>query len=207
VTAEPTNLTAHPQLRRNALGLPALVFQGVTHIAPATNVVFAFPIIALKAGPTMPISLLLTTVVCLFIGNTVSQFSKYMPSSGGYYSFATRGLGSRGGFMATWSYLIYDLLGPAGSTGFLGYLISDMLRMQFGVDVPWWLIALVTFAIIWILTHYGIRLSMRITALLGGHPPCPAGTGFYVPRATGTVVIAASFRGHLSRDGFLGPRA
>jgi amino acid transporter len=168
VTAEPANPTAHTRLRRNALGLPELVFQGVTHIAPATNVVFAFPIIALKAGPTMPISLLLTTVVCLFIGNTVSQFSKYMPSSGGYYSFATRGLGSRGGFMATWSYLIYDLLGPAGSTGFLGYLISDILRMQFDVNIPWWLIALVTFAVIWILTHYGIRLSMRITALLGG---------------------------------------
>jgi amino acid transporter len=70
--------------------------------------------------------------------------------------------------MATWSYLTYDLLGPAGSTGFLGYLISDILRMQFDVNIPWWFIALGTFAVIWILTHYGIRLSMRITALLGG---------------------------------------
>src|ERR1700689_5108413 len=101
-----------PQLRRNSLGLPELVFQGVTHIAPATNMVFTFPIIALKAGPDMPLSFLLATVVCFFIGNTVSQFSQYMPSSGGYYSFATRGLGSRIGFMATWCYLIYDILGP-----------------------------------------------------------------------------------------------
>ena len=167
-SAEATRAAATSQLRRNALGLPELVFQGVTHIAPAINVVFAFPIIALNAGPTMPLSLLLTTVVCLFIGNTVSQFSKYMPSSGGYYSFATRGLGSRGGFIATWSYLIYDLLGPAGSVGFLGYLISDMLRTQFHLDIPWWLFVLVTFMAIWMLTYYGIRISMRITALLGG---------------------------------------
>jgi amino acid transporter len=151
---------AGPQLRRNALGLSELVFQGVTHIAPAINVVFAFPIIALNAGPTMPLSLLLTTIVCLFIGNTVSQFSKYMPS--------TRGLGSRGGFIATWSYLIYDLLGPAGSVGFLGYLVSDMLRTQFHVNIPWWLLAMVTFIVIWMLTYYGVRFSMRITALLGG---------------------------------------
>jgi amino acid transporter len=168
VTADATNPAAQPQLRRNALGLPELVFQGVTHIAPAANIIFAFPIIALKAGPAMPLSFLLATIVCLFIGNTVSQFSKYMPSSGGYYSFATRGLGSRIGFMATWSYLIYDFLGPAGTTGFLGYLISDMLRTQFDVDIPWWLFALVTFAVIWMLTRHGIRLSMRITALLGG---------------------------------------
>jgi amino acid transporter len=95
-----------PQLRRNSLGLSELVLHGITHIAPATNIIFTFPVIALKAGPDMPISFLLTTVVCCFIANTVSEFSRYMPSSGGSYSFAARGLGSRAGFMATWSYLI-----------------------------------------------------------------------------------------------------
>jgi amino acid transporter len=168
VTAEITNPDANPQLRRNSLGLPELVFQGVTHIAPATNIVFTFPIIAFKAGPDMPLSFLLSTIVCFFIGNTVSQFSRYMPSSGGYYSFATRGLGSRSGFMATWSYLIYEILGSAGCVGFLGYLISDTLQAQFHVNVPWWLFALATSALIWALTHHGVQLSARITALLGG---------------------------------------
>lgn len=167
MTADATH-SADPQLRRNALGLPELVFQGVTHIAPAANMMFAFPIVALKAGPDMPLSFLLATIVCLFIGNTVSQFSKYMPSSGGYYSFTTRGLGSRTGFIATWSYLIYDFLGPAGTLGFLGYLISDMLRTQLNVNIPWWLFALAVFGVVWMLTRHGIRLSMRITALMGG---------------------------------------
>jgi amino acid transporter len=140
----------------------------VTHIAPATNMVFTYPIIALKAGPDMPLSFLLSTVLCFFIGNTVAQFSRYMPSSGGYYSFATRGLGSHTGFMAAWSYLVYDLLGSAGSTGFLGYLLSDMLRTAFGAHIPWWLISFAVFAVIWTLTHQGIQLSIRVTALLGG---------------------------------------
>src|SRR5207248_11589926 len=135
---------------------------------PATNVVFTFPIIALRAGPVMPLSFLLSTIICIFIGNTVSQFSRYVPSSGGYYSFATRGLGSRSGFMATWSYLIYEILGAAGSTGFLGYLISDMLKTESHLKIPWWFLALVTTALIWALTHHGIQLSARITALLGG---------------------------------------
>ena len=164
----PINPTGAPQLRRNSLGLAELVFQGITHIAPAGNVVFVFPIIARQAGPDMPISFLLTTIVCFFIGNTVAQFSRYMPSSGGYYSYATRGLGSHNGFMATWNYLIYDLLGPAGSTGFLGYMISDILGTELGVNIPWWLVALAAFALIWALTHYGIRLSMHTTAIFGG---------------------------------------
>src|SRR5580698_3886562 len=166
VRNDPT-LTAPAQLRRNSLGLPELVFQGITHIAPAGNIVFTFPIIARVAGPGMPISLLLTTIVCFFIGNTVAQFSKYMPSSGGYYSFATRGLGSRWGFLATWSYLIYDLLGPAASNGFLGFVLSETLRTEFGVNVPWWLLALAAFALTWMMTHYGVRLSMHTTAVLG----------------------------------------
>ena len=161
------NPTAAPHLRRGALGLPEVVFQGITHIAPSLNIVFTFPIIALKAGPDMPISFLLTTIVCFFIGNTVSQFSKYMPSSGGYYSFATRGLGTRSGFMTTWSYLVYDIVGPAGAIGFLGYLASTTLQQASGVDVPWWIFALATFAIVWALTHFGVRLSMRTTALFG----------------------------------------
>jgi len=167
LSTEKANPAAASQLRRNSLGLPELVFQGITHIAPAGSIVFTFPIIARQAGPDMPISLLLSTIVCFFIGNTVAQFSNYMPSSGGYYSFATRGLGSRTGFMATWNYLLYDLLGPAGALGFLGYLLSDILQSQLGVNIPWGLIAGAAFLLIWVLTHYGIRLSMHTTALLG----------------------------------------
>jgi amino acid transporter len=167
VTAETASTATAPQLRRNALGLPQVVFQGITHIAPSINIVFTFPVIALKAGPDMPISFLLTTIVCFFIGNTVSQFSKYMPSSGGYYSFVTRGIGLRSGFMTTWSYLIYDIIGPAGAIGFLGYLISNTIQAASGVDIPWWIFAVVTFGIVWVLCHFGIQLSMRTTALFG----------------------------------------
>lgn len=168
MTADASDSPADPRLRRNALGLPELVLQGITHIAPASNMLFAFPIVALKAGPDMPLSFLLATIACFFTGNTVAQFSKYMPSSGGYYSFTSRGLGSHMGFVATWSYLIYDFLGPAGTLGFLGYLMSDTLRTQFALNIPWWLLASGIFAIVWFLTRQGIRLSMQTTALLGG---------------------------------------
>jgi amino acid transporter len=161
-------LDAEPQLRRNSLGLSELVFHAVTHIGPATSVVFIFPGIALHAGPVMPLSFLLTTIVCMFVGSTVFQFSKYMPSSGGYYSFATRGLGSRSGFIATWSYLIYEIIGAAAAVGFLGYLFSDTLQGEFHLNVPWWIIASATTALIWGLTHRGIQLSVRITTILGG---------------------------------------
>src|ERR1700752_3345750 len=128
MTAQAASSTTTPSLRRNALDLPQVVFQGITHIAPSMNVVFTFPVIALKAGPDMPISFLLTTIVCVFIANTVSQFSRFMPSSGGSYPSPPGGLGPRPGFMTTWSYLIYDIIGPAGAIGFMGYLTSNTIQ-------------------------------------------------------------------------------
>lgn len=156
-----------PHLRHNSLGLSELVFHAVTHIAPATSVVFIFPTIAHQAGPVMPLSFMLSTIVCLSIGSTVFEFSRYVPSSGSYYSFATRGLGSRSGFMATWSYLIYEILGAAACVGFLGYFASDMLRVEFHLNIAWWFIALVTIVLVWALTHRGVQISARVTALVG----------------------------------------
>src|SRR6266436_878104 len=160
--------TQPAQLYREALGLRDVVFQGITHIAPAINVVFTLPVIAAQAGATMPISLLLSVIVCFFIANTVAQFSRYVPSSGGYYTFASRGLGPRFGFMTTWSYLIYDIIGPAAAVGFLGFVLSGFLQSGTGVNIPWWVFSIATAIIVWVLTYFGIRLSTRTTAILGG---------------------------------------
>ena len=36
------------------------------------------------------------------------------------------------------------------------------------VNIPWWSFALATSALIWWLTHRGIQISARVSALLGG---------------------------------------
>ncbi len=160
--------TQPDQLQREALGLRDVVFQGITHIAPAINIVFTLPVIAAQAGATMPLSLLLSVIVCFFIANTVAQFSRYVPSSGGYYTFASRGLGPRFGFMTTWSYLIYDIIGPAGAIGFLGFVMAGFLQSGTGINIPWWILSIITAVIVWFLTYFGIRISTRTTAILGG---------------------------------------
>lgn len=156
-----------PQLRHGSLGLPELVLHAVTHIAPATCVVMMLPTIAQHAGAAMPISLLLSTIICFSIGSTVYEFSRYAPSSGGYYSFATRGLGSRVGFMATWSYLIYEIIGAAACIGFISYLVCDALKAEFHIAIPWWGLVLAMSALIWWLTHRGVQISAQVTAVLG----------------------------------------
>jgi len=154
-------------LEREALGLWDVVFQGITHIAPAVNVVFTLPVIAGQAGAAMPLSLILSTLVCFLIANTVAQFSRYVPSSGGYYTFVSCGLGPRFGFVTTWSYLIYEIIGPAGAVGSLGFAASSFLKAGAGIDIPWWIFAVATSLVVWLLTYLSIRLSAHTTAILG----------------------------------------
>ncbi len=159
--------TQPAQLQRDALGLRDVVFQGITHIAPAINVVFTLPVIAAQAGATMPLSMLLSVIVCFFIANTVAQFARYVPSSGGYYTFVSRGLGPRFGYLTTWSYLIYDIIGPAAAVGFLGFAVAGFLQSGTGIAIPWWIFSVATAIIVWFLTYFGIRFSTRITVILG----------------------------------------
>src|ERR1039458_9824771 len=131
-----------PELRHNVLGLGALIYQGITHSSRATS-------------------------RCFFIASTVAEFSRFMPSSGGYYSFVTRGLGNRAGFMAAASYLAYDVLGSAGVLGFIGYIAGQFLIAELNVNIPWWILALCAFAIVLTLTLRGVRMSLRTTMILG----------------------------------------
>ena len=156
-----------PGLAKGKLGLGDVLFQGVTHIGPAVSVVFTLPFIVSYAGAAAPIALIGATVIMLFIANTVSEFSRYMPSNGGYYSFVRRGLGPRWGFLTGWSYFAYDPLGPAAVLGFMGFLAENVLKTGTGVDIPWWIFALAGLALTWALIYRGIAISTKAALTLG----------------------------------------
>ena len=77
--------------------------------------------------------MVLSMIACFFITSTVAEFSRFMPSSGGFDSFVTRGLGDRAGYMATVSYQAYDIPGWAVK---LGYIAGQFLIAEINVNVP-----------------------------------------------------------------------
>jgi amino acid transporter len=155
------------ELRRGVLRVPDVLFQGITHIGPAVGVIFTLPFIVSYAGAASPIAFLIATLIMAIIANTVAEFSKYMPSAGGYYSFVARGLGPRYGYMAAWCYFAYDPLGPPAVLGFGGFLAEAVFKSGTGVTVPWWVFALAGTAIVWFLTYRGVAISTRAAVALG----------------------------------------
>ncbi|HUZ53457.1 MAG TPA: APC family permease [Streptosporangiaceae bacterium] len=158
---------AGPGLVKGKLGLGDVLFQGVTHIGPAVSVVFTLPFIVSYAGAAAPVAVIGAVIVMLFVANTVSEFTRYMPSTGGYYSFVRRGLGPRWGFLTGWSYFAYDPLGPAAVLGFMGFLAENVLKTGTGVDIPWWVFALAGLLVTWVLIYRGIAISTKAALVLG----------------------------------------
>ena len=61
-----------PALERNAVGLPAVLFQSITHMAPAAAVAYSIIVGVPYAGGSIPLAVLLALIACLFVASSIS---------------------------------------------------------------------------------------------------------------------------------------
>src|SRR5687768_18378681 len=85
--------TPAPGLERNAIGLPEVLFQSITHMAPAVATALSIGFAANFAGLLTPLAVLFAMVACLFTAYSIGQLGKHLPSAGGMYTYVARGLG------------------------------------------------------------------------------------------------------------------
>src|SRR4029453_1934135 len=86
------------RLREGAIGLPQVLFQSITHMAPGAAIAFSILLAIQFAGPALPLAVLFALIGCLFVAVSIGQMAKKVPSAGGLYSYVTHGLGKVPGF-------------------------------------------------------------------------------------------------------------
>src|SRR2546430_12580274 len=97
---------AKTELKPGAVGLTGAIMQNVTHIAPAIAAFFFTATIVGYAGGHAPLAYLLGFIVVLALGMCLVQLAKKFPSAGGYYTYVSRALGPRLGFLTGWLYVV-----------------------------------------------------------------------------------------------------
>jgi amino acid transporter len=152
---------AEPSLRRNVVGLPASTFQGVSHMAPAAGVILGAGFIASSAGAAFPLAFGLAGLISLLISFSIHQMAKHLPSAGGYYTYVSRGINPKLGFLAGWVYFLYDPLIPNLCTITVSTYVAASIQELFGVPFPWWLYCIVVFVGLGFITFVGLRPSIR----------------------------------------------
>jgi amino acid transporter len=156
-------------LREHSIGLPGVLFQSITHMAPAAAVAYSIYISVPHAGAALPLSVGLALAACLLAANSIGQLAKELPSAGGLYTYAARTLGPYVGWMVAWLFLLFEPLVAPFLFLECGWAMHEVMANEVGwhYSGQWWIWVLITAAVVFLLTYRDVRISARAGVILG----------------------------------------
>jgi hypothetical protein len=134
-TTKPARTFDH--LREHSIGLPEVLFQSITHMAPAAAVAFSILVSVGFAGQALPLSVLLAAIACVLVASSIGQLAKQMPSAGGLYTYVSRALGPRAGFFTGWCFLLFEPLVAPLLFLIFAWATEDVVKNEIGWDIGW----------------------------------------------------------------------
>jgi amino acid transporter len=165
----PVGLAHHEhRLHRGALGIIDISAATMANIGPAMSFFFGFGLIAETAGLASPLTILAAGVAIAFLGNTLAEFSRAQPSTGGFITFVGKAFGPTSAvataLLAGIGYIIAMASVIAISGGFLSITVERYLK----VNVPWGIFTVVLTALaVWMMIR-GVAVSTKLAGLFFG---------------------------------------
>src|SRR3954447_17401323 len=157
------------RLREHSIGLPQVLFQSITHMAPAAAVAYSIYISVPSSKQALALSVLLAMVACLCAAVAIGQLAKLEPSAGGLYAYAARSLGPWAGFNVAWLFILFEpLVAPFLYLEF-GWAMREVMSSEVGWHYTgqWWIWVAVMTVIVFLLTYRDIRISTTAGVILG----------------------------------------
>ena len=99
-------------LERDAIGLVEVLFQSITHMAPAVAVALSIGFATSLAAGLTPLAVLLALVAVLFTAYSIGELARHLPSAGGMYTYVGKGIGSYAGWLVAWAFLLAEPIVP-----------------------------------------------------------------------------------------------
>jgi amino acid transporter len=156
-------------LRAGSIGVLGILFFVLSAQAPLTGIVGASPLAAaLGNGAGAPGAYLIVGIVIVIFAVGFVAMSRKVQGNGAFYAYVTAAFGRKTGAGAAWLALLAYNTVQAAMYGLYGAVFAGLLASSFGLDVPWWLLALVTMAGVQVLGSMNIELGARVLAILVG---------------------------------------
>src|SRR4051812_4660321 len=156
-------------LREHSIGLPQVLFQSITHMAPAAAVAYSIYISVPDSRQALPLSVGLALIACLCAATAIGQLAKHLPSAGGLYTYAARSLGPWAGLLVAWLFVGFQpLVAPFLYLEF-GWAMHDVFNTSVGWhwSGQWVIWVLIMAAIVFLLTYRDVRISTGAGVILG----------------------------------------
>jgi amino acid transporter len=156
-------------LREHSIGLWQVLFQSITHMAPAAAVAYSIFISVQYSQQALPLSVGLALIACICAATAIGQLAKRFPSAGGMYTYAARTLGPWAGFLVAWLFILFEpLVAPFLYLEF-GWAMTDVFRSEVGWNYSgqWWIWVVLITVFVFLLTYRDVRLSTTAGVILG----------------------------------------
>jgi len=156
------------RLHRGALGLLDISASTMANIGPAYSFFFGFGLIVITAGIAAPLTIIAAGIAVALLGNTLSQFSRVQPSTGGFITFVGKTFGGTSAvttaLLCGAGYIIAISSVLAVSGWFLGYTLQYYL----GWNIPWIILSVLLTAGAVVMMLRGVGVSTRLAGLFFG---------------------------------------
>jgi amino acid transporter len=163
--SEPSQLST--ALARDRLGVAAVVFFVMSAAAPLTVVAGVVPTGLAVTGLTgISIAFLSVAVVLAIFAVGYVAMARHIANAGAFYAYIARGLGRPLGVGASWVALVAYNMFQIASYGGFGAIGAPLFKDWFGLDVKWWMLALVGWALTAVLGVLDVAVNGKVLATL-----------------------------------------
>jgi amino acid transporter len=159
---------APERLHRGALSLVDISASTMANIGPAYSFYFGAGFLFLTAGVAAPLTIIVAGIAIALLGNTLSQFSRAHPSTGGFISYVGK---TFGGTSAVTTALLCGagyIIAISSVLAICGGYLSIVLQYYFNVDIPWVIFSVVFTAGAIVMIIRGVAVSTKLAGLFFG---------------------------------------
>ena len=156
------------ELKPGAVGLGGAIMQNVALIGPAIAAFLFTPTLVGSAGARAPLAYLFGFIIVLGLGMCLVQLAKKFPSAGGYFTYVSRTLGPRLGFLTGWMFVLYSPIVAGPTLAVLGQAIEGELNGNYGWTwFHWWMVVAAGLPLVAQAGYAGMTVSIRAIVIVG----------------------------------------
>jgi amino acid transporter len=156
------------RLHRGALGLVDISASTMANIGPAYSFYFGFAGIVIMAGIGAPLVLIAAIIAIALLGNTLAQFSRAHPSTGGFITFVGKTFGGTSAVTTALMCGAGYIIAIASVLVISGGFLSMMIQFYLNVSIPWIIFSAAFTAGAMVMMFRGVAVSTKLAGFFFG---------------------------------------
>jgi amino acid transporter len=150
------------RLNKGALRLVDISASTMANIGPAYSFYFSAGFLFLTAGIAAPLTIIVAGIAIALLGNTLAEFSRAHPSTGGFITFIGK---TFGGTSAVTTALLCGagyIIAISSVLAICGGYLSLLLNYYFSWNVPWVIFSVIFTAGAMVMIYRGVAVSTKL---------------------------------------------